>query len=89
MPTDGRSKASLNGLITKKSTRPPSSRAPPLNPTNFTNFYATGIRRTEMTNLDHSDYDPSTHTLVVRKGKNGKSRMLPVGQHQPRKEKNN
>jgi integrase/recombinase XerD len=43
-------------------------------------FYATGIRRTEMTNLDHGDYDPSTHTLVVRKGKNGKSRLLPVGE---------
>jgi len=42
-------------------------------------FYATGIRRTEMTNLDHGDYDPSSNTLVVRKGKNGKSRMLPVG----------
>jgi integrase/recombinase XerD len=40
-------------------------------------FYATGIRRTEMANLDHGDYDPSTCTLIVRKGKNGKSRMLP------------
>lgn len=43
-------------------------------------FYATGIRRTEMTNLDHGDYDPHTRTLLVRKGKNGKSRMLPVGE---------
>ncbi|MBJ7257053.1 MAG: tyrosine-type recombinase/integrase, partial [Akkermansiaceae bacterium] len=43
-------------------------------------FYATGIRRTEMANLDHGDYDPSTRTLIVRKGKNGKSRMLPVGE---------
>jgi len=43
-------------------------------------FYATGIRRSEMANLDHGDYDPSTHTLIVRKGKNGKSRMLPVGE---------
>jgi integrase/recombinase XerD len=33
-----------------------------------------------MTNLDHGDYDPGTHTLIVRKGKNGKSRMLPVGE---------
>ena len=32
-------------------------------------FYATGIRRTEMANLDHGDYDSSTLTLVVRKGK--------------------
>jgi integrase/recombinase XerD len=42
-------------------------------------FYATGIRRTEMTRLDHGDYDPSARTLLVRRGKNGKSRMLPVG----------
>jgi integrase/recombinase XerD len=43
-------------------------------------FYATGIRRTEMTNLDHGDYEPATRTLVVRRGKGGKSRMLPVGE---------
>jgi RHS repeat-associated protein len=43
-------------------------------------FYATGIRRTEMTNLDHGDYEPATSTLVVRRGKGGKSRMLPVGE---------
>ena len=33
-----------------------------------------------MAQLDHGDYDPSTRTLLVRKGKNGKSRMLPVGE---------
>jgi integrase/recombinase XerD len=43
-------------------------------------FYATGIRRTEMTQLDHGDYDAGTRTLLVRKGKGGKSRMLPVGE---------
>jgi len=43
-------------------------------------FYATGIRRTEMTRLDHGDYDSSARTLLVRRGKNGKSRMLPVGE---------
>ena len=43
-------------------------------------FYATGIRRTEMANLDHGDYDPQARTLLVRKGKNGKSRLLPVGE---------
>ena len=43
-------------------------------------FYATGIRRTEMTRLDHGDYDPAARTLLVRKGKAGKSRMLPVGE---------
>jgi integrase/recombinase XerD len=43
-------------------------------------FYVTGIRRSEMANLDHGDYDSSSRTLIVRKGKNGKSRMLPVGE---------
>ena len=43
-------------------------------------FYATGIRRTEMTRLDHGDYDPAARTLLVRKGKAGKSRLLPVGE---------
>ena len=43
-------------------------------------FYATGIRRSEMTHLDHGDYEAATCTLVVRQGKGGKSRMLPVGE---------
>jgi integrase/recombinase XerD len=43
-------------------------------------FYATGIRRTELTNLDHGDYDPHSQTLHIRRGKGGKSRMLPVGE---------
>jgi integrase/recombinase XerD len=43
-------------------------------------FYATGVRRTEMTRLDHGDFDPSARTLLVRKGKAGKSRLLPVGE---------
>jgi len=43
-------------------------------------LYATGIRRTEMTNLDFGDYDADTRTLVVRQGKGGKDRMLPVGE---------
>ncbi|MEX1049766.1 MAG: tyrosine-type recombinase/integrase [Akkermansiaceae bacterium] len=42
-------------------------------------FYATGIRRTEMANLDDGDYDATTRTLMVRKGKGGKDRLLPVG----------
>jgi integrase/recombinase XerD len=50
-----------------------------LNPISFTYFYATGIRRTEMTNLDHGDYDPTARTLLIRHGKGGKSRLLPVG----------
>jgi integrase/recombinase XerD len=43
-------------------------------------FYATGIRRTEMTKLDHGDYDPAACTLLIRHGKNDKSRLLPVGE---------
>ncbi|MEI7957005.1 MAG: tyrosine-type recombinase/integrase, partial [Verrucomicrobiota bacterium] len=43
-------------------------------------FYATGIRRTEMTQLDHGDYDPAAHTLLIRHGKGNKSRLLPVGE---------
>ena len=33
-----------------------------------------------MTRLDHGDFDPSARTLLVRKGKGGKSRLLPVGE---------
>jgi RHS repeat-associated protein len=43
-------------------------------------FYATGIRRTEMTNLDCGDYDATHGTLLIRQGKGGKSRMVPVGE---------
>jgi integrase/recombinase XerD len=42
-------------------------------------LYATGIRRTELSQLDIGDYDPSTHTLTIRRGKGGKFRILPVG----------
>jgi integrase/recombinase XerD len=35
--------------------------------------------RTEMTQLDPGDYDPLTQTLLIRHGKNDKSRLLPVG----------
>ncbi|MEI7909597.1 MAG: tyrosine-type recombinase/integrase, partial [Verrucomicrobiota bacterium] len=41
--------------------------------------YATGIRRTELTQLDPGDYDPDARTLLIRHGKNDKSRLLPVG----------
>ena len=44
-------------------------------------FYSTGVRRTEMTRLEIGDYDPHARTLLVRRGKNGKSRLLPVGGH--------
>jgi integrase/recombinase XerD len=42
-------------------------------------FYATGVRRTEMTELDPGDYDPDSQTLLIRHGKGDKSRLLPVG----------
>jgi integrase/recombinase XerD len=43
-------------------------------------LYATGIRRTELTQLDLGDYDPSLQTLTIRRGKGGKFRLLPVGE---------
>ena len=43
-------------------------------------LYATGIRRTELSQLDLGDYDPTTHTLTIRRGKGGKFRLLPVGE---------
>lgn len=43
-------------------------------------FYATGIRRTEMANLDLGDYDAFRQVIMIRRGKGGKSRMLPVGE---------
>jgi integrase/recombinase XerD len=45
-------------------------------------FYATGIRRAEMVNLDTGDFDPALQTLHIRRGKGGKGgkdRILPVG----------
>ncbi len=33
-----------------------------------------------MTNLDCGDYDASSGTLLIRRGKGGKSRMVPVGE---------
>lgn len=42
-------------------------------------FYATGIRRNELINLDVADLDLSSRTLHVRRGKGGKSRLVPVG----------
>ena len=43
-------------------------------------LYATGVRRSELANLDLGDLDLSGGTLHVREGKGGKSRMVPVGQ---------
>ena len=42
-------------------------------------FYATGARRSELTSLDLSDLDASSQTLLIRKGKGDKDRLLPIG----------
>ena len=41
-------------------------------------LYGTGIRRGECARLDVSDLDPGARTLLVRNGKGGKDRMVPV-----------
>ena len=43
-------------------------------------LYATGLRRTEVTNLELSDIEPERGTLHVRLGKNRKDRFVPVGE---------
>lgn len=43
-------------------------------------FYATGIRRLELCRLTVSDVVIAQQLLYVRKGKNGKDRLLPLGQ---------
>ena len=45
----------------------------------FELFYSSGLRLSELSALDLSDLDLSDSTLTVRKGKGGKSRVLPVG----------
>jgi len=41
-------------------------------------FYGTGIRRSELLNLDLYDLDMRERTLLVRQGKGSKDRLLPV-----------
>ena len=43
-------------------------------------FYATGIRRSELIALEVFDADFDRGTLMVREGKGGKDRMLPLGE---------
>lgn len=43
-------------------------------------FYATGIRRAELTRLEVSDIHTERRTLRVRKGKGGKDRVVPIGE---------
>ena len=44
-------------------------------------FYATGVRRSELAQLDLADLDRARSTLTVRKGKGGKDRVVPLGEH--------
>ena len=43
-------------------------------------FYATGIRRSELVRVDVEDINRDTGVLMVRKGKGGKDRVVPVGE---------
>lgn len=42
-------------------------------------LYATGLRRSELVNLDFEDIDLTTASVHVRKGKGSKGRVLPLG----------
>ena len=42
-------------------------------------FYATGIRRSELVRVDVEDLNRDTGVLMIRKGKGGKDRVVPVG----------
>jgi len=42
-------------------------------------LYSTGIRRAELCHLQLHDVSVSRHTLLVRNGKGGKDRLIPVG----------
>ena len=42
-------------------------------------LYATGIRRSELVNLNVYDLNPKERTLMIRQGKGKKDRMVPVG----------
>ena len=43
-------------------------------------FYSTGVRRSELVRIDVEDLDRSRGVLMVRKGKGGKDRVVPVGE---------
>lgn len=43
-------------------------------------FYSTGLRRTEVALLDLYDLDRDRRWVVVRKGKGGKGRVVPIGE---------
>lgn len=43
-------------------------------------LYSTGIRRMEVSHLKVFDIDTKRHTLMIRDGKNGRDRLLPIGE---------
>lgn len=45
----------------------------------FEMFYSSGLRLSELSSLDMVDVDLSDRSLLVRSGKGGKSRILPIG----------
>lgn len=45
----------------------------------FELFYSSGLRLSELSSLDIADLDLVDRSLVVRSGKGGKSRVLPIG----------
>jgi len=45
----------------------------------FELFYSSGLRLSELNALDMADLDLSDRSLIVRSGKGGKSRVLPIG----------
>jgi len=42
-------------------------------------FFSTGVRRTELTDLNVGDVDVERETLWIRSGKGGKGRVIPIG----------
>lgn len=44
-------------------------------------LYGTGLRRRECHRLDLDDLDFATRTIAVRRGKGGRSRLVPMGRH--------
>ena len=45
----------------------------------FELFYSSGLRLSELASLDLNDLDLKDRSLMVRQGKGGKSRLLPIG----------